>query len=75
MSSVYTSSSIEDVLSLDRPLVVKCTFDQKKKRITFGSARNCSYEILRQKVRYRTPEYMRVLNVTEKGRKMFSAIE
>ncbi|KAH7913852.1 hypothetical protein BJ138DRAFT_1145144 [Hygrophoropsis aurantiaca] len=34
----------------DRPLVVKCTFDRWNKRITFSSARNCSYDLLRNKV-------------------------
>ena len=34
----------------DRPLVVKATFDRYNKRITFSSARNCSYNLLRQKV-------------------------
>lgn len=36
---------------MDRELVVKCTFDRWKKRITFGSARNCSYDVLRHRVR------------------------
>ncbi|KAH9479475.1 ZZ-type zinc finger-containing protein P35G2.11c [Psilocybe cubensis] len=34
----------------DRPLIVKCTFDKWHKRITFSSARNCSYDLLRRKV-------------------------
>ncbi|KAJ6519119.1 hypothetical protein C8R45DRAFT_950302 [Mycena sanguinolenta] len=34
----------------DRQLVVKCTFDRSNKRITFDSARNCSYDILRHRV-------------------------
>lgn len=34
----------------DKPLVVKCSFNGRHKRITFHSARNCSYEILRHKV-------------------------
>ncbi|KAH7881774.1 hypothetical protein F5I97DRAFT_1945578 [Phlebopus sp. FC_14] len=34
----------------DRPLVVKCNFDRWNKRITFTSARNCSYELLRSKI-------------------------
>ncbi|KDQ61360.1 hypothetical protein JAAARDRAFT_30782 [Jaapia argillacea MUCL 33604] len=34
----------------DRPLVVKCTFDRWNKRITFASARNCSYDLLRDKI-------------------------
>jgi hypothetical protein len=35
----------------DRPLVVKCAFDRWNKRISFASARNCSYELLRNRVR------------------------
>ncbi|TFK39910.1 hypothetical protein BDQ12DRAFT_649491 [Crucibulum laeve] len=34
----------------DRPLVVKCTFDKWQKKITFSSARNCTYNLLRDKV-------------------------
>ncbi|KAF9054481.1 hypothetical protein BJ165DRAFT_1382128 [Panaeolus papilionaceus] len=34
----------------ERLLVVKCTFDKWTKRITFSSARNCSYDLLRSKV-------------------------
>ncbi|KAG2110370.1 uncharacterized protein F5147DRAFT_690339 [Suillus discolor] len=34
----------------DRPLVVKCAFDRWNKRISFASARNCSYELLRNRV-------------------------
>ena len=34
----------------DRPLIVKATFDRLNKRITFSSARNCSYDLLRTKV-------------------------
>ncbi|KIJ20721.1 hypothetical protein PAXINDRAFT_174193 [Paxillus involutus ATCC 200175] len=34
----------------DRPLVVKCTFDRWNKRISFASARNCSYDLLRNKI-------------------------
>ncbi|KAI5117511.1 hypothetical protein M0805_003916 [Coniferiporia weirii] len=34
----------------DRPLIVKATFDRYNKRITFSSARNCSYDLLRSKV-------------------------
>lgn len=34
----------------DRPLIVKATFDRYNKRITFSSARNCSYDLLRRKV-------------------------
>jgi hypothetical protein len=34
----------------DRPLVVKCTHERKSKKISFASARNCTYELLKQKV-------------------------
>ncbi|KAF5355357.1 hypothetical protein D9758_006112 [Tetrapyrgos nigripes] len=34
----------------DKPLVVKCTYDRYNKRITFSSARNCTYSILKHKV-------------------------
>ncbi|KAH6916066.1 hypothetical protein BKA70DRAFT_1368348 [Coprinopsis sp. MPI-PUGE-AT-0042] len=34
----------------DRPLVVKCTFDKGSKKINFNSARNCSYQILKERV-------------------------
>ncbi|CAK5267462.1 unnamed protein product [Mycena citricolor] len=34
----------------DRPLVIKCTFNGSTKRITFNSARNCSYDLLRHRV-------------------------
>nr|GAT46432.1 predicted protein [Mycena chlorophos] len=34
----------------ERPLVVKCQFDGSSKRITFTSARNCSYDLLRHRV-------------------------
>ncbi|GJJ13355.1 hypothetical protein Clacol_007607 [Clathrus columnatus] len=34
----------------DKQLVVKCTFDQRMKRITFASSRNCSYELLCAKI-------------------------
>ncbi|KAF9461245.1 hypothetical protein BDZ94DRAFT_1264328 [Collybia nuda] len=34
----------------DRPLVVKCTLDNWHRRITFSSARNCTYDLLRDKV-------------------------
>ena len=35
----------------DKPLVVKCAFDTWHKRISFNSARNCTYNVLRRKVR------------------------
>ncbi|TFK26189.1 hypothetical protein FA15DRAFT_637969 [Coprinopsis marcescibilis] len=34
----------------DRPLTVKCTFDKAPKKISFNSARNCSYHVLKEKV-------------------------
>ncbi|TRM65478.1 hypothetical protein BD626DRAFT_488898 [Schizophyllum amplum] len=34
----------------DKPLVVKCAFDGWHKRISFNSARNCTYHVLRRKV-------------------------
>ncbi|KAF8074927.1 hypothetical protein FPV67DRAFT_1475472 [Lyophyllum atratum] len=34
----------------DRPLIVKCSLDSWNKKITFSSARNCTYEVLRHKV-------------------------
>ncbi|KAG6821486.1 hypothetical protein H0H93_010210 [Arthromyces matolae] len=33
-----------------RQLVVKCAFDTRNKKITFDSARNCTYDVLRRKV-------------------------
>ncbi|KAF7309003.1 hypothetical protein MKEN_01101200 [Mycena kentingensis (nom. inval.)] len=36
----------------DRPLVVKCSFDGSNKRITFTSAQNCGYDLLRHKVEH-----------------------
>ncbi|EIN09598.1 hypothetical protein PUNSTDRAFT_86034 [Punctularia strigosozonata HHB-11173 SS5] len=51
-SATYGSSKDhESILARpDRPLVVKCTFDKWNKRISFSSARNCSYHLLRSKV-------------------------
>ncbi|KAG5636236.1 hypothetical protein H0H81_008717 [Sphagnurus paluster] len=34
----------------DRPLIVKCSLDTWNKKITFSSARNCTFEVLRHKV-------------------------
>ncbi|KAF9454221.1 hypothetical protein P691DRAFT_692748, partial [Macrolepiota fuliginosa MF-IS2] len=34
----------------DRPLLVKCSFNGRHKRISFQSARNCNYDLLRHKV-------------------------
>lgn len=39
----------------ERPLLVKCTFDRWNKRISFASARNCSYDLLRNRVRSIVP--------------------
>ncbi|EPQ56589.1 hypothetical protein GLOTRDRAFT_138279 [Gloeophyllum trabeum ATCC 11539] len=48
----YSVSTYADSISSrpDRTLVVKCTFDRSNKRITFSSARNCSYQLLRDRV-------------------------
>ncbi|THH11311.1 hypothetical protein EW145_g737 [Phellinidium pouzarii] len=46
LSDVVSTMSIRP----DRPLIVKATFDRYNKRITFSSARNCSYDLLRSKV-------------------------
>ncbi|KAG8872884.1 hypothetical protein FRB97_007265 [Tulasnella sp. 331] len=35
---------------MDRPLIVKCTFDHCPKRISFTSAANCTYELLHTKI-------------------------
>ncbi|KAI6024406.1 hypothetical protein EDC04DRAFT_2574197, partial [Pisolithus marmoratus] len=34
----------------DKPLLVKCAFDSWNKRISFASARNCSYDLLRERI-------------------------
>ncbi|EKM81668.1 hypothetical protein AGABI1DRAFT_54553 [Agaricus bisporus var. burnettii JB137-S8] len=34
----------------DKPLLVRCAFNGRSKRITFQSARNCNYDLLRRKV-------------------------
>ncbi|KIM32725.1 hypothetical protein M408DRAFT_326470 [Serendipita vermifera MAFF 305830] len=34
----------------DKPLIVKCTFDRSMRRITFASAQNCSFDLLRTRV-------------------------
>ncbi|OBZ73842.1 ZZ-type zinc finger-containing protein P35G2.11c [Grifola frondosa] len=47
--SDYGGSSYE-VERPDKALVVKVTHDGSTKRITFASSRNCSYDVLRQKV-------------------------
>lgn len=36
----------------DKALVVKCAYDEAVRKITFSSTRTCSYELLRQRVRY-----------------------
>ena len=51
MAGLRNSGYSEDYLNRERPLVVKCTFYDKKRRITFNAAKNCSCDILRQKVR------------------------
>jgi hypothetical protein len=35
----------------DRPLVVRCTFDKAHKKITFSSSQNCSFDLLKHKVK------------------------
>lgn len=50
MAGLRNSGYSEDHLNRERPLVVKCTFYDKKRRITFNAAKNCSCDILRQKV-------------------------
>ena len=47
----------------DRPLVVKCTFDNSNKKITFNSARNCSYDVLRRKVRSDLPVWAYLIRI------------
>jgi hypothetical protein len=57
----------------DRPLVVKTTYERWNKRITFTSARNCTYELLRDKV----SAISRVLNPdfnAKLGRAVFLAL-
>ncbi|KAE9399946.1 hypothetical protein BT96DRAFT_820052 [Gymnopus androsaceus JB14] len=34
----------------DRPLVVRCAFDQESKTMSFSSAQNCTYDHLRNKI-------------------------
>jgi len=51
MAGPRNSGYSEDYHNYERPLVVKCTFYDKKRRITFNAAKNCSCDILRQKVR------------------------
>ena len=50
MAGLRNSGYSEDHFNRERPLVVKCTFYEKKRRITFNAAKNCSCDILRQKV-------------------------
>ncbi|PVF94534.1 hypothetical protein CPB86DRAFT_808508 [Serendipita vermifera] len=42
----YTSSQGRP----DKQLIVKCTFDRSMRRITFASAQNCSFDLLRTRV-------------------------
>ena len=55
MAGLRNSGYSEDYHNRERPLVVKCTFYDKKRRITFNAAKNCSCDILRQKVRDHFP--------------------
>ncbi|GBE89623.1 hypothetical protein BKA93DRAFT_759516 [Sparassis latifolia] len=51
MSSEYGSSDIDWTETRpDKALVVKCSYEGLNKRITFNSARTCSYDFLRQRV-------------------------
>ncbi|TFK74976.1 hypothetical protein BDN72DRAFT_955324 [Pluteus cervinus] len=45
--------------NLPDKLVVKCTFDNKSKKITFHSARNCSYDVLKGKIEQCFPLHAR----------------
>lgn len=52
MLSYASSSSLNGHDKPDKPLIVKCalTGNSRSKKVTFESARNCSIEILRQRV-------------------------
>lgn len=64
MAGLRNSGYSEDYCNRERPLVVKCTFYDKKRRITFNAAKNCSCDILRQKVRDNFPScWLKLLNL------------
>ncbi|EIM86861.1 uncharacterized protein STEHIDRAFT_97694 [Stereum hirsutum FP-91666 SS1] len=48
MNSYGSSSSLASDKP-DKPLVVKCALNNRNKKVTFESARNCTYDILRQR--------------------------
>lgn len=55
--SDYSGSSLASsygMVSADarpnKPLIVKCTFDRSMRRITFASAQNCSFDLLKTRV-------------------------
>ncbi|KAI0686673.1 hypothetical protein BC835DRAFT_1379084 [Cytidiella melzeri] len=51
MSSRYAQSDFDWAESRpDKPLVVKCNYEGVNKRITFGSSRICTYDLLRHRV-------------------------
>ncbi|EMD39291.1 hypothetical protein CERSUDRAFT_112939 [Gelatoporia subvermispora B] len=49
-SSIYSQDYAGTDARPDKPLVVKCTYEQQNKRITFSSTRICNYELLRQRI-------------------------
>ncbi|KAI0091463.1 hypothetical protein BDY19DRAFT_930605 [Irpex rosettiformis] len=51
MSSRYAQSDADWAESRpDKPLVVKCRYEGANKRITFGSSRTCTFDLLRHRV-------------------------
>jgi hypothetical protein len=56
----------------DRPLVVKCTFDRWNKKITFSSARNCSYDLLKNKVSHSSLKYGCLIIIISQVEQCFS---
>ncbi|KZP01547.1 hypothetical protein CALVIDRAFT_474143, partial [Calocera viscosa TUFC12733] len=48
MTALSSESSVWD--RPDRPLVVKCSYNRSMRRVTFSSAVDCSYDLLRAKV-------------------------
>jgi hypothetical protein len=50
----------------ERALVVKCTFDRWTKRISFSSARNCTFDLLRHKIEQCFSLYSTPYNITYK---------
>ncbi|KAG8929183.1 hypothetical protein FRC02_005915, partial [Tulasnella sp. 418] len=62
--SDYNGSVSSDVP--DRPLVVKCTFDRSMKRISFASACNCTFTVLRVKVEQSFSLFASTFSITYK---------